>query len=79
MCEFQSFINESTFPVFRTHQGSRHLAVAMQVQLLLESTMLLSRIACMPKGCTQDKNPAISVNELAMSWQRGFVTVDCQS
>ncbi len=35
-------IDSSTFPVFRTHQGSQHLIVAMRLQFLLKSVMLLS-------------------------------------
>ena len=69
-CVSQSFIDESMFPVFNTHQGSQHMTVAMQLQLLLESVMLLSWIRCMPRVALKTKNPAISVNKLVMSWQR---------
>ena len=34
-CVFQSFINESTFAVFGTHQVSQHMTVAMRLQFLL--------------------------------------------
>ena len=46
-CVLQSFINESAFAVFGTHQVSQHMTVAMRLQFLLESVMLLVYTMCM--------------------------------